>query len=269
MSSLFAVLPAAGLESAERAYERYLSLAGAPQPTPPLPAVGVVCTLIHRSGTGLRVYRRPDGRGALLEATVDDRFDCLRALLALTADRDLAVLDVATRRFYNPRGAARVPLTTGDITLPYLTETLLDEILQTPPDPRDPALKVTRAPMCHIRARRLPEGIFELEHRNLDEFFQLYTDDATLVRRTLWAWATGDPWWQQAIAWQPVAAPTRKRRPAADDDIEAVLAELRTMAEEPPLELGALGLLSALGDLDARTQAILDRAEPGSPDGPP
>ncbi len=225
--------------------------------------MGVVCTLIHRSGTGLRVHRRPDARGALLEATVRDRFDCLRALLALTADRDLAVLDVATRRLYNPRGATRIQVTTGNITLPYLTESILDEILETPPDPRDPALQVTRAPMCHIRARRLPDEIFELEHRDLDAFFRLYTDNAPLVRKTIWAWAIRDPWWQQAIAWQPVDSPVAPRgRPAPQDDIDAVLAELRQMADEPPPELGALELLSTLGDLDSRTQAILDRPEP-------
>ncbi|MGV9637180.1 hypothetical protein ACWDO0_23690 [Nocardia rhamnosiphila] len=268
MSSLFAVLPAAGIESAAQAYERYRSLAGAPEPTPPPQPVGVVCTLIHRSGTGLRVYRRPEARGALLEATVDDRFDCLRALLALTADRDLAVLDVATRRFYNPRGAARVPVTAGDFRLPYLTESILDEILETPPDPRDPALKVIRAPMCHIRARRLPEEIFELEHRDLDAFFQLYTDDAILVRKTIWAWATGDPWWQQAIAWQPIDAPDSRRRRPPEDDIDSVLAELRQMAEETPFELGALDLISALGDVDNQAQAILDRANIDAPDQP-
>lgn len=261
MSSLFAVLPAAAIESAERAYERYLAMDKAPEPTQPLPAVGVVCTLIHRSGTGLRVYRRPDARGALLEATVDDRFDCLRALLALTADRDLGVLDVATKRLYNPRGAARVRVTMGNITLPYLTETMLDEILESLPDPRDPALEVTRAPMCHIRSRRLPEEIFELEHRNLDEFYRLYTDDTTLVRKTLWAWATGDPWWHQAIAWQRTEAPAPRRRPVPEDDIDALLAEMRKMADETPPELGALDLISALGDVDARAQAILDRAE--------
>ncbi len=225
--------------------------------------MGVVCTLIHRSGTGLRVHRRPDARGALLEATVRDRFDCLRALLALTADRDLAVLDVATRRLYNPRGATRIQVTTGNITLPYLTESILDEILETPPDPRDPALQVTRAPMCHIRARRLPDEIFELEHRDLDAFFRLYTDNAPLVRKTIWAWAIRDPWWQQAIAWQPVDTPVAPRgRPVPEDDIDAVLAELRQMADEPPPALGALELLSTLGDLDSRTQAILDRPEP-------
>lgn len=269
MSSLFAVLPAAALDSAEQAYERYLSLVEAPEPGPPVRAVGVVCTLIHRSGTGLRVHRRPEGRGALLEATTRDRFDCLRALLALTADRDLAVLDVATRRLYNPRGATRIQVTTGNITLPYLTESILDEILETPPDPRDPALKVTRAPMCHIRARRLPDEVFELEHRDLDAFFRLYTDNAPLVRKTIWAWAIRDPWWQQAIAWQPVDPPTApRRRPAPEDDIDAVLAELRQMADETPPELGALELLSTLGDLDNRTQAILDRPEPETGDQP-
>lgn len=267
MSSLFAVLPAATLDSAEQAYERYLSLVEAPEPGPPERAVGVVCTLIHRSGTGLRVHRRPEARGALLDATVQDRFDCLRALLALTADRDLAVLDVATRRLYNPRGATRIQVTTGKITLPYLTESILDEILETPPDPRDPALQVTRAPMCHIRARRLPDEIFELEHRDIDAFFRLYTDNAPLVRKTIWAWAIRDPWWQQAIAWQPVDTPVPpRRRPAPEDDIDAVLAELRQMADEPPPELGALELLTTLGDLDSRTQAILDRPEPDTPE---
>ncbi|MFI5715649.1 hypothetical protein [Nocardia sp. NPDC051750] len=267
MSSLFAVLPAAGLESAEQAYERYLALRDTAEPSPPVQSVAVVCTLIHRSGTGLRVYHRPDARGALLEATVRDRFDCLRALLALTADRDLAILDVATRRLYNPRGATRIKVTTGNFTLPYLTESILDEILETPPDPRDPALQVTRAPMCHIRARRLPEDIFELEHRDLDAFFQLYTDNATLVRKTIWAWAIRDPWWQQAIAWQPTDASTRHHDEPADD-IDAVLAELRQMADETPFELGALDLISALGDVDNQAQAILDRADTETPDRP-
>lgn len=266
MSSLFAVLPAAALDSAEQAYERYLSLIDAPEPGPPERSVGVVCTLIQRYGTRVRVQRRPEPRGALLESTGGDRFDCLRALLALTADRDLAVLDIATRRFYTPRGATRIQVTTGDITLPYLTESILDEILETPPDPSDPGLQVTRAPMCHIRARLLPDEVFELEHRDLDAFFRLYTDSATLVRKIVWTWAVRDPWWQEAIAWQPVEAPVVRRRPPEPaDDIDAVLAEMRRMADEPPLELGALGLLSTFDDLDSRTQAILDRAEPETP----
>ena len=268
MSSLFAVLPTAGITSGDQAYERLLPLGGAPDSTAPPPAVETVCTLIDRSGTGLRVYRRPDARGALLEATVDDRFDCLRALLSLTADRDLAVLDIATHRLYSPRNAVRMPVTTGNIRLPYLTETILQELLETPPDPRATALKVARAPMCHIRARLLSDGIYELEHRNLDEFFTLYTDNAALVRKTIWAWATDDPWWQQAIAWQPIADPAHAGTPAPEEDIDAVLAEMRRMAAEEPPELGALNLISALGDFDAQTQAILDRAETDSPDRP-
>ncbi|WP_040833921.1 hypothetical protein [Nocardia brevicatena] len=263
MSFLFAVLPAAGTGSAEQAYEQYVSMERAAEPTAPLPVVGVVYALIDRADAGLSVHRPPDGRGLLLRATVDNRFACLSTLLTLTGERDLAVFDVTAHRLYNPRRRVRMPVTAGDITLPYLTEELLRELLD---EPSSPVLTVTRAPMCHIGTRRLPEGIHELEHRRIDEFYRLLTDNTDLVRKTIWAWATDDPWWQQAIAWQPVTARSGDTA-SPEDDIDAVMAELRRMAEETS-GLPAFDLISALNDLDSRTRAIFDHAEAEDPPTP-
>ncbi|WP_040789037.1 hypothetical protein [Nocardia paucivorans] len=260
MSFLFAVLPAAATDSAEQAYEQYVAMERAPEPTAPLPVVGVVYALIDRADAGLSVHRPPDGRGLLLRATVDDRIACLSALLTLTGERDLAVFDVTARRLYSPRRRARMPITVGEITLPYLTEELLRELLD---NPSTPTLTVTRAPMCHIGTRRLPEGVHELEHRRIDDFYRLLTDNTELVHKTIWAWATDDPWWQQAIAWQPVTARTDEPT-NPEDDIDTVMAELRRMAEETS-DLPTLDLISTLNDLDSHTRAILDRAEDDEP----
>lgn len=252
-------MPAAGIDSAEQAYERYLAIEHGPQPTAPLPVVGIVCALLGRTDTGLSPYRPPDGRGVVLHASETQRMSCLSAVLTLTAERDLAVLDVGSRRLYNPRRRARLPVTAGANTLPYLTEAILDELLSAPPDPADPTLTVTRTPTRYIRTRQLPEAVHELEHRHGGAHFRLLTDNPGLVRQTIWSWAVDDPWWQEAIAWQPATELTTH----STDSVASVLAELRRLEAETR-ELPAFELLDTLQNLDDLTQSILGRADDDS-----
>lgn len=261
VSSLFAVMPAAGIGSTENAYHRYMAIEQGPQPTAPLPVVGVVCALLGRSDTGLSPQRVPDGRGVVLRAEDPHRMDCLRTVLTLTAERDLAVFEVESRRLYNPRERVRIPVTVGAQTLPYLTEAILDELLADPAHTDDPTLTVTRTPTRYIRHRALPEDVHELEHRQGDDYFRLFTDDHSLVRRTIWSWAVDDSWWQDAIAWQRTDGATEY----PTDSIDSVWAELRQLEAETQ-DMPALELFDTLADMDDLTQSILDRADTEGPD---
>lgn len=254
-------MPAAGIGSTENAYHRYMAIEQGPQPTAPLPVVGVVCALLGRSDTGLSPQRVPDGRGVVLRAEDPHRMDCLRTVLTLTAERDLAVFEVESRRLYNPRERVRIPVTVGAQTLPYLTEAILDELLADPAHTDDPTLTVTRTPTRYIRHRALPEDVHELEHRQGDDYFRLFTDDHSLVRRTIWSWAVDDSWWQDAIAWQRTDGATEY----PTDSIDSVWAELRQLEAETQ-DMPALELFDTLADMDDLTQSILDRADTEGPD---
>lgn len=249
-------MPAAGIGSTENAYQRYMAIEQGPQPTAPLPVVGVVCALLGRSDTGLSPQRVPDGRGVVLRAEDPHRMDCLRTVLTLTAERDLAVFEVDSRRLYNPRERVRIPVTVGAQTLPYLTEAILDELIAAPSHADDPTLTVTRTSTSFIRHRALPEDVHELERRQGDDYFRLFTDDRSLVRRTIWSWAVDDSWWQDAIAWQRADGATEY----PTDSIDSVWAELRQLEAETQ-DMPGLELFDTLADMDELTQSILDRAD--------
>ncbi|GAA5090233.1 hypothetical protein [Nocardia iowensis] len=103
--------------------------------------------------------------------------------------------------------AAEVHVRTGAGTpVPELTDALLTELLDDPPDPQCPAILINRGDHAYIRARLLPDGVYELEHRadGADEQFQMYTPDARLVRDVMWAWVDENPWWRDGVAWYRV-----------------------------------------------------------------
>ncbi|MFR9770044.1 hypothetical protein [Nocardia sp. SC052] len=139
-----------------------------------------------------------------------------------------------------------VRIRTGDGTqLPELTEKALGDLLGEPAGPEDAALELSRADLHEIRARLLPDGVYELEHRagSATESFQMYTSDPVLVRDVLWAWLCDDPWWRDSVAWFPV---------------DPAIAELRAVQDELT---GLLDGLTVMDDLTAGMDAALARAD--------
>ncbi|WP_067806555.1 hypothetical protein [Nocardia beijingensis] len=134
----------------------------------------------------------------------------------------------------------------GDGTrLPELTEDALGDLLGAPAGPEHTVLELSRADLHEIRARLLPDGVYELEHRagSATESFQMYTSDPVLVRGVLWAWLSDDPWWRDAVAWFPV---------------DPAIAELRAVQDELS---GLLDGLTVMDDLTAGMDAALARAD--------
>ncbi|MBF6078279.1 hypothetical protein IU498_26995 [Nocardia beijingensis] len=139
-----------------------------------------------------------------------------------------------------------VRIRTGDGTrLPELTEDALGDLLGAPAGPEHTVLELSRADLHEIRARLLPDGVYELEHRagSATESFQMYTSDPVLVRDVLLAWLSGDPWWRDAVAWFPV---------------DPAIAELRAVQDELS---GLLDGLTVMDDLTAGMDAALARAD--------
>lgn len=88
-----------------------------------------------------------------------------------------------------------------------------------------PLLEIRRG-ADRITARRLPDGMYELEHADGAHRYELYTDDAVLVRDVLLSWLDRDSWWCDSVAWSRV---------------DPAIAEMRALQHE----LG--GLLDGLG----------------------
>ncbi|MFF7945081.1 hypothetical protein ACFZC5_35875 [Nocardia gamkensis] len=153
-----------------------------------------------------------------------------------------------------------VRIRTGDGThLPELTEDALGDLLDEPAGPEHAILELSRADQHEIRAKLLPDGLYELEHRagSATESFQMYTSDPVLVRDVLWSWLSDDPWWHESVAWFP---------------IDPAIAELRAVQDELA---GLLDGLSVMDDLTAGMDAALARADellaldfPSNPDDP-
>ncbi|WP_406232681.1 hypothetical protein [Nocardia sp. NBC_01009] len=207
MSCDFGVAPAADVDTALDALERYRQMWAHPYSGAISPDVGeFVAEANGRSSADDLVVTIADSRGAVLRATGPGRNRHLHTVLELTKDRDLAVLDVQTGHLYDPRGHVDVLVTVGDgRTLPYLTAPLLEDLVVAGTDPDDPFLVVARDDDNYIGARRY-EWVYELEHRagSEAEHFRVYTTMHTVVRSVLWAWACGDPSWSIALPWRRV-----------------------------------------------------------------
>ncbi|MFI6955351.1 hypothetical protein ACIBJI_17965 [Nocardia sp. NPDC050408] len=203
----FAVVPAETVDTALDALEQYRQMCIAPDNSANPPAVDDLIAEIDRNGGAVGfVAAAADSRGAVLRTWGPNRGQHLLAVLKLTKDRDLAVLDVETGHLYDPRGRVEVHVTVGDgRSLPYLTRALLDDFVVAAADPDDPFLVVTRADETYIRTRR-HEWVYEIEHRagSASEHFRVYTLRHTVARDVIWAWACGDPSWMVAVQWRRV-----------------------------------------------------------------
>src|SRR5690606_13771145 len=89
-----------------------------------------------------------------------------------------------------------------------------------PGDPERSVLELARGEQHWLRARLLPEGLYELRCRDGPgaDRFELFSSDHVLVRDILFAWLDEDPWWRDAVAWSPIDP--------AISEIEAVRDEL-------------------------------------------
>ncbi|WP_067848898.1 hypothetical protein [Nocardia lijiangensis] len=108
-----------------------------------------------------------------------------------------------------------------------------------------PFLELARGERDWIRARHLPDGMYELQHRGVGDprRFELYTSDHRLVRDVLCAWLDGAPGWSESAVWSPVDP--------AIEELEQVRNELS----------GLLGGLTMLDDLEAGLDLALARAD--------
>ncbi|MFD0363859.1 hypothetical protein ACFQZZ_20610 [Nocardia sp. GCM10030253] len=231
MSCDFGVAPAADVDNALDALERYRQMWAHPYSGQISPTV---CDFVaeanrHSSADDL-VVTIADSRGAVLRAKGPGRNRHLYTVLQLTKDRDLTVLDVQTGHLYDPRGHIDVVVTIGDgRRLPYLTAALLEDLVVAGTDPDDPFLVVSRDNDTYIGARR-HEWVYELEYRagSTTEHFRVYTTMHTVVRAVLWAWACGEPWWSVALPWRRVEPGSPGIEAASGAEI--LLDELSSMA---------------------------------------
>ncbi|MEV5837455.1 hypothetical protein [Nocardia sp. NPDC052112] len=203
----FAVLPADEVDTALDALEQYERMCTAPDHSATPPAVDDLVDEINRNGGAVGfIAAVTDSRGAVLRTWGPNRAHHLLAVLKLTKNRDLAVLDVETGHLYDPRGHVEVRVTVGDgRSLPYLTPALLEDFVVAAADPDDPFLVVARADGTYIQTRR-HEWVYEIEHQagSASEHFRVYTLRHKIVRDVIWAWACNDPSWTVAVRWRPV-----------------------------------------------------------------
>ncbi|MGY4102283.1 hypothetical protein ACW2Q0_22420 [Nocardia sp. R16R-3T] len=201
----FAVLPADAVDNALDALEQYRQMCTTPDNGPTPPAVADLIAEINRNGGAVGfVADVADARGAVLRTWGPNRGRHLLAVLRLTKNRDLAVLDVETGHLYDPRGHVEVRVSVGDgRSLPYLTRALLEDFVVAVADPDDPFVVVARADGTYIQTRR-HEWVYEIEHHAgpASAHFRAYTLQHKVVRDVIWAWACGDPSWTAAVQWR-------------------------------------------------------------------
>ncbi|MEV6426520.1 hypothetical protein [Nocardia sp. NPDC051463] len=207
----FGVIPEGEVDTALDALARYEQMCAFSDNSTAPPAVLDLLAEIESKGAAVGLITAvADVRGAVLRTWGPSRGRHLLAVLKLTKDRSLAVLDVATGHLYDPRDRVDVHVTVGAYdhdrrSLPYLTAALLEDFVVGAADPDDPFLVVAHDDGTYIRTRR-HEWVYEIEHRtgSASERFRVYTMLHTVVRAVIWAWACGDPLWTRAVQWRRV-----------------------------------------------------------------
>ncbi|MGW0247349.1 hypothetical protein ACWDYH_11985 [Nocardia goodfellowii] len=131
-------------------------------------------------------------------------------------------------------------------TLPALPDALLDELFTGHSGTVDPLLEIERDDRW-IRARLLPDRVYQVTHHTAAGEFELYTSDPTLVRDILATWAGEDPRWLDRVAWSPV---------------DPAIAEIESMRQEMSGMLDGMSLLDDIGstmdDALARADELLE-----------
>lgn len=128
-------------------------------------------------------------------------------LLRMTYERGLLLYDPQYDRLYDPRDSVEIGvLLGGGVKVPYLSESLLLEVFSHP-NPEEPWLVISRRDQVFIQSF-FPNGrAVTIEHRagGPDQHHVAHVDDTELARWVLWQWATGQPGWEGAVDWEPMA----------------------------------------------------------------
>lgn len=212
MSYDLTVFPADRVTSLAAALRTYQTLLDADDEGEPSPQLrDFTAELNERYGGDddqafLSVPVTANAHGALVATWWPSQLRNLYAVLELTKDRGLAVLDVQVPMLYDPRGHLDLRVRLGDGTdVPYLSPSLLDNLLPLP-DPEAPWLTLIREEEVYAQTRRFDDGTYELEHRagSADRHFQARVPDVRLAYAALWSWATDDPAWRYTVRWQRI-----------------------------------------------------------------
>ncbi|WP_142392578.1 hypothetical protein [Mycobacterium sp. 3519A] len=208
MSHRFAVFPAGAADSIEAANNLVAAMCAESVGEPPSTVAELVEALTECGEEVCWVERPADSRGVFVE-TRQPEDGLLNYLLLETKDRGLAVYDLELFRLYDPRGRVDIDVVLqGDVALPYLTPTLLRDLVLRPtwPRPDDSFFIVERGEEQYVQVYREADGSYTLEHRDggADAHFKYRLTDVSLVADVMWAWVTDDSRWRTAVAWTPL-----------------------------------------------------------------
>lgn len=103
---------------------------------------------------------------------------------------------------------------------------------------RPTLLVMTRGGGEYVRARRMVDGVYEVEHVEGMRRRSLYTPDVRLVRDILVSWIADDGWWCSAVAWAEVDP--------AVAELDALRAEMEAMLTEVQVFDGLAGEFDAV-----------------------
>lgn len=201
MSYDFFVFPAEQAEDLEQATAFYESVSHSGTPAAGS-AVGEFVHAMEERGVEVRGTRA----AAYVSTSWDDPMANLRTVAEVAAAHGLSVLDVQLVALFDPRGALDVALETqGGPRLPFLTRTLLREVVSHIVEGRYHWVTLSRGAGLFVQTYRDDDGSWALEHREEEgQHFAARVSDAALVEDVLWSWARDDGRWEARVAFSPV-----------------------------------------------------------------
>jgi hypothetical protein len=205
MRHRFAIFPAGSVDTIERADDLAdaMSRGGVGEPLSP---VRELIDELSETAASFHVTSPLDGPGVVI-ATHRPEDGLLRLLLLATKARGLALFDMELHRLHDPLGCVEVEVSLpGNLVLPYVTPLLLSNLVLLPtwPVPAEPYFIVMRGDDDYVQTYRDEDGTYQLEYRDggPDAHFACRTRNSGLVADVMWAWATREPRWRTAVAWE-------------------------------------------------------------------
>jgi hypothetical protein len=204
MSHRFAIFPAGSVATIDEADELVDAMGRGGVGEPLASVHELIDEMSETAATSVVIASPADGRGVII-ATHRPEDGLLHDLLLATKARGLAVFDMELLRLYDPLGCVEVEVSLpGDVTLPYVTPLLLSNLVLLATWPEEPYFVVTRGDEDYVQTYRDEDGHYQLEYRDggPDAHFVFRTQKSGLVADVMWAWATRDPRWRTAVAWE-------------------------------------------------------------------
>jgi hypothetical protein len=187
----FAVIATDGFETAEEALQICGALFDDPGGDPPAAVVDLIDELERRDAIG------DDGFLSMwpVDANARRSHGTTYAMLELTKDRGLAVVDLQIRQLFDPRGRVEVHVSTGNATtLPYLTERILHDVMARQ-DWFGDQVVIKRGEQLYAQAAYALDTDCIVEYRDggPDRQYRTTTSDRATVARMLWGWTIHGP----------------------------------------------------------------------------